>query len=351
MDEGPRAPQMSRASSRLGRLLWPPDAPAWLVIGGHLSWLLIVAGIVLVLIPRRWASRVWLIKVARREVVSTVKRLVFLSGQGPFARACAWCGKRGGGGRLTSRAKTPEHLRARAVGCGEVSLSWRMAWAVNPFHEEGYIASWRRVDQGDPDGGGAWTEVPCGENEADTTKHRDGSQWRVTLTSLPDDAPIAFRICAVNRKGRSEWSAEARARTMARPNDEGGGTGPLEGAAGGTYRWTQTQTDVGIRIPLAENVRGKELRIKSTGARLEILHTPLGGDTEDKWLSGNLHSKVVHDEVFWEIDTDEGGRHVAVSMKKAQGMAKWPCLLDGHQKIDVRLVRFFTKDAGFDFYE
>lgn len=335
--------------------MWPKDAPAWLVIGGHCSWALIATSILLLLLPKRWAAKVWPLRMARREVVRTCKRVIHLSSQGPLFRVCAFCGRRCGGGRLASRPRVPDDFRARTMGHCDVSLTWKEARSLNPFHEVGFVVAWRRVSENGIEGEAvSWNEVPVPENEAaDSIKNRDGSQWRSSLVSLPADTSLAARVCAVNRKGRSEWSSEVRVRTMAKPNDGGGGTGPLEStAASATYRWTQTREDVGLRVPIADDVRAKDLRVKCTGSKLEIRYAPTGGPEGGQlWLAGNLNEKVVSDEVDWELETDPEGRHLGVQMRKVQSMHKWPCLLEGHPMIDVRVLRFFTKDAGFDFYE
>jgi len=64
---------------------------------------------------------------------------------------------------------------------------------------------------------------------------------------------------------------------------------------------------------------------------------------------GPLAKKVKVSDVFWTIDEDDKlGRIISVQFAKAEAYEKWPCFIeaDGHTRVDVRLVRFFTADMG-----
>jgi len=144
--------------------------------------------------------------------------------------------------------------------------------------------------------------------------------------------------------------------THARPNDEFGYNGPLGPAAadGARYAWAQTKTEVHIRIPLGNAVRGKDISFRCTGARIEVRLAPEGSpggdDRPAALLEGSLSCKVKADEAFWTIEEQSPrcGRHLSVQMVKAEPLQKWCCLVDapGHPRIDTRLVRFYTGEAG-----
>jgi len=290
--------------------------------------------------------------------------MLMLSMQGPFFRFFIFLGRKCSCGYCSSRCRSPFSLRSKASGCSEVVLWWTPCSTYNPFHEESYVVAWRRLVQ---DGEMEWQEQAADENDS---PDKEGRKWRFYLDGLPEQEKLALRVCAVNRHGRSPWSDEISVETLARPNKAGGFTGPL-GPAGrecgsGTYTWTQNTKEIGVKVPILESWKARDIRFKATPHRLEMLYVgsrPLVGDADGRpagepqeLLVGTFPKKVRSDEVFWEIETGgDIGRHISIQMQKAETMEKWPSLLEGgaHPCIDTRLVRFLTKGAGsgFDIYE
>lgn len=53
-------------------------------------------------------------------------------------------------------------------------------------------------------------------------------------------------------------------------------------------------------------------------------------------ISGELHATVRPDDSFWTLDVDDAT--VTVHLDKADKMAWWPCVIRGHDEIDVQKV-------------
>merc|ERR1712064_270733 len=98
------------------------------------------------------------------------KKLVM---QSPLVRLGIVCGRRCGGGFLSSRCRAPQGLKARSHGCTEVVLDWTVGSSFNPFHEEDYIVAWRRQEGADKDI--QWTEQEVKENDRDDDT---GTRWK-----------------------------------------------------------------------------------------------------------------------------------------------------------------------------
>jgi len=239
-------------------------------------------------------------------------------------------------------------VRGRPTGWNEVSVTWSPALPSNPFHEENYVIAWRMVS-GDPGGAGEeWRERRLKRHE--DCEELAGSKLRTHIERLPEQTLVSVRLCAENAWGRSGWGEEAQVETLARPSDEGGFRGPL-GPAGGaarSYRWSQTATEVWLKVPIGADRKGRDIKFKVLSNRLEIRCVVPEGQS-DELLVGTLHKRVKVDEATWEIDENaEDGRHMVVQLAKAEEMQKWPCAVeaDGHPRIDTRLVRLFGKGMG-----
>lgn len=240
---------------------------------------------------------------------------------------------------------------------------------MNPFHEEVYIYATRRVEDASHS---EWTEVKL---EEDDLEFKGDNQVRAYLQKLPEYTKLQFRVCAENAWGRSPWSEEVSFQTYARPKD-GGFIGPLGpagkclGSGRDQYRWTQKRGEVVVKVPIAADWLGRDIKFTHTPSRIEILHVPrppgvktnapVETTPQQVILAGRFPKKVRQDEVFWDIEeTDQDGRHISIQMTKAEGMDKWPCLIEeeGHPRIDERLVRIYTQEmdrlgpGGIDIFE
>lgn len=351
-------------------------APLWLVVGGNLAVLLVVSSIALMLLPHNFVAKSKVLRKCRSEVLKSCRRMLHIWRISPLYRVAVLLGHRCFLGRLSSRCRTPEALKASAYGCSEISVTFTPRFpAVNAFHQECYVVATRASPSSEESLEASWQEREL--TKEDVEIRGNGKILKAYVNKLPAHTSLQVRICAMNCWGRGPWSEEARVVTLARPQ-EGGFTGPLGQAAACLegrkhYRWTQKRGDITLKVPIGEDWPGRDIQVKVTPTRIEILHAPCSRrpepargveasppPPEQVLLSGCFPKRVKVDEVFWEVEeSEQDGRHVALQMAKAEEMDKWPCLVEGdqHPRIDVRLVRIYTKDmealgrGGIDIFE
>ena len=88
------------------------------------------------------------------------------------------------------------------------------------------------------------------------------------------------------------------------------------------YRYQDTWSETVIKMPIDENIKGKDIAYKLTPTSLD-----LGIKGQDPYVSGELWDTVKLDDSIWEIESDNKlGRCVTVHLKKAKGQ-KWDYLL------------------------
>lgn len=123
----------------------------------------------------------------------------------------------------------------------------------------------------------------------------------------------------------------------------------------GAYQWSQTLTDVKIRIPVATTVKGKDIEYKLTATRLNV-----GLKGKPAILEGELYELVVPGESIWTLETsDNGGKHVEIALQKQKKHSSWESVVKGGPKVDpltkekldkkMMLEKFQGEHAGFDF--
>ncbi|KAF8063654.1 CYP20-1 [Scenedesmus sp. PABB004] len=100
----------------------------------------------------------------------------------------------------------------------------------------------------------------------------------------------------------------------------------LKAAEGVAVTWRQTPDEVLISVPVAGDVRGRDVAFEVHPTRLSL---SVGGKT---LLAGSLADAgaVVVDDCVWVLEDADEGRVVAVSLAKAtMGAASWDALLQG----------------------
>jgi len=318
----------------------------WLKVSSYGFFAFLVASLVLLVLPGKWAAKLPRpARALRNRILGIWRRSRELTAEGPFYKLLVWGGKKLGKGYLASVPQAPS-VKVKPHGSNEVevTLNPRLHW--NPFHEENYIISWCLAEEEKP----VWRSR---EFNGGHDCEKVGGKLRTVVEGLPDNATLRLRAAAVNKRGQSAWSKAGEAETMARPSDGNGFTGPAGRAAGrkALYSWTQTPTEVHVKIPLGPVPKARDIRFKCPGPRLEVhlSEQAVGGPGKPtELLVGALFQKVRPDEIFWTIEEDDPiiGRHLQIQLVKAEPLQKWECLVeaDGHPRVDTKYVRFWTAE-------
>lgn len=278
---------------------------------------------------------------------------VSLTMRGPFFRLGVQCAKKLGGSYLTSSCLAPSKVMLKPTACDEVEMKWTPTYPFNPCHEEHYAIAWSRAAPPKEGQDRKWHELEFNSGQympVDDKKKDDQGRFekfKVRLDGLPEYTQLKLRVCAISARGRGPWSKEAEVETLAPPSENNGFVGAIEPNApcGGTrsvYHWYQTKHEVGLRIPLPEDWKPKQMRVKVTATRIEVRHVADASKPEELVLAGTFSSKIKPDELFWECEENQvQGWHIHVSMRKADLMSKWASLLQGaaHPKVDIDRLR------------
>jgi hypothetical protein len=135
----------------------------------------------------------------------------------------------------------------------------------------------------------------------------------LTFRSLCQAASVPCAPAPLSLRGVSPGTAAAEAVAPRGLRLRGGGL---------PFRYQDTWNEVVIKMPIDENIKGKDVVYKLTPTSLD-----LGIKGQDLYVSGELWDTVKLDDSIWEIESDNKlGRCVAVHLKKAKGQ-KWDYLL------------------------
>lgn len=273
------------------------------------------------------------------------KRARELSADGPFYKLMVWSGHKLGRGKLASHCRAPD-LKAKPSGdrIVQMTVTPRLPW--NPWHVEAYMLAWVRQSELDEPTWRMKEFDPLTESEK--VEGAPKGKFRFYLEGLPQHTALRVRACGINAHGRGPWSKEIDVCTLAVPTKENGLTGPAGEACGkdATYTWTQTSTEVFLRVPLTSGDTAKNLKVKWTPSRIEVRSGSVTSGS-DEILVGPLCKRVKVDEVFWTIEDGDKtfGRHLHFQMVKVEALEKWASAIDapGHPQIDTEQIQFFTE--------
>lgn len=320
-------------------------------------WLTFMVGTAaLILTPEKHINNLKPLVKFRKMVRSYLYRPVGLTMRGPFFRWFVKFVKNYGGSYFYSDCMAPIKVTATSTGACEVELKWKPVYPFNPCHEEHYAVAWAKANEQVKEGAErTWRELefihgdyaPVDEKKTDDQGRHE--KFKLTVDGLPEYTSLKFRICAVGKRGRGPWSKEIDVETLAPPDEFNGFIGaigdnaPCEGKRS-VYNWFQSKHEVGMRIPLPEDWKPKQLRVKATATKLDVRYVPDPATPDDTKpvISGPLGSKIKPDELFWECEENEKeGWHLHIVLRKAELMEKWPCILQGdaHPKVDVKKLR------------
>ncbi|KAI9774216.1 MAG: hypothetical protein M1839_001762 [Geoglossum umbratile] len=102
------------------------------------------------------------------------------------------------------------------------------------------------------------------------------------------------------------------------------------------YRWTQTIKDVDITVPVAANIRGRDLAVEIKKNKLKV--GLKGQPAIMEASSGDLAKAILVDESTWTLETTTDGKEVSVHLDKVNKMEWWPHVLTHHPTIDTTKI-------------
>ena len=121
----------------------------------------------------------------------------------------------------------------------------------------------------------------------------------------------------------------------------------------GSYQWTQSMSDVQLRLPVELGTRGRSVKYKLTATSLSIACNGV------QLIEGALFDRVVPDESLWTLQEEEGRLFVEVVMLKQREHESWASVVRGGPQMDpvskkeleekMMLEKMQRKHPGFDF--
>ncbi|PNS14218.1 Nuclear movement protein nudC [Sphaceloma murrayae] len=103
------------------------------------------------------------------------------------------------------------------------------------------------------------------------------------------------------------------------------------------YKWTQTIQDLDITIPIAANLKGRDLDVKITKTSLKVAikgQAPI--------IEGSFPHPIVPDESTWTLETlpssQGSGKEIAIHLDKSNKMNWWPHVVTNAPAIDTSKI-------------
>ena len=175
-----------------------------------------------------------------------------------------------------------------------------------------------------------------------TTSSKQSS--RVEVLDDDDDVDVtaeAKKKHEAERDERLRKLEEAQKEAASAPSDEAGnkpsGIKPNNGNGADyeKYSFTQTLSDVEMRIPLPEkNVKGKMIDVVMGPKSLKI--TWKGKPDAPVIVDGELFAAIKQEDSFWTI---EDASIIVINFKKINGMEWWKAMMAADPSIDLQKVQ------------
>jgi len=109
---------------------------------------------------------------------------------------------------------------------------------------------------------------------------------------------------------------------------------PGNGGTTDKYTWTQTLEETHIYIPVAKEIKAKDLIIK-----LEASKALVGLKGQTPILDGDWPERIRSDESIWTLEDIKEGKIIHLSLIKWQNqMHWWDCAIKGDPKIDTTKI-------------
>ncbi|KAL9008431.1 MAG: hypothetical protein Q9173_006442 [Seirophora scorigena] len=101
------------------------------------------------------------------------------------------------------------------------------------------------------------------------------------------------------------------------------------------YKWTQTIKDLEIAVPVAGNLRGKDIEVVMTKTKLKVA---VKGQAPA--IDGDLTHAIKVDESAWTLETvGGGGKEVSIHLDKSNKMEWWDAVVtNAEYKIDTSKI-------------
>jgi hypothetical protein len=95
------------------------------------------------------------------------------------------------------------------------------------------------------------------------------------------------------------------------------------------YEWKQTLGEVDLSVPVLKGTRGRDVlvSIKKDSLLVKVSNETL--------IDGKFHANVKVEDSAWTLE-DQSCIHVHLEKVKKQEW--WPCVIEGHPKIDVTKI-------------
>ncbi|EEQ87995.1 hypothetical protein RJZ56_004696 [Blastomyces dermatitidis] len=101
------------------------------------------------------------------------------------------------------------------------------------------------------------------------------------------------------------------------------------------YKWTQTIKDADVTIPVAANIRGRDLQVDLS--RTKIFVGIKGGET---FIDGMFPHPIRVDESAWTLEptSQPPGKEISIHLDKVNQMEWWPHIVTSAPRIDVSKI-------------
>ncbi|MCJ1485889.1 hypothetical protein MMC06_006064 [Schaereria dolodes] len=101
------------------------------------------------------------------------------------------------------------------------------------------------------------------------------------------------------------------------------------------YKWSQTIGDVDITVPVAGNLKGRDLEVIINKKKLKVA---IKGQTAI--IDGSLAKEIHPDESTWTLETlSSGGKEISLHLDKINKMEWWAHVVTSAPKIDTSKIQ------------
>ena len=99
------------------------------------------------------------------------------------------------------------------------------------------------------------------------------------------------------------------------------------------YKWTQTLTEADVTIPIAGNLKSRDLIVE-----LKKTHIKVAIKGQDAFLDGNTPHPILIDDSTWTLETTKTGKEISIHLQKSPGSNWWAHIVTNAPKIDTTKI-------------